>query len=60
MTGPPDEFDPAGFQAFCAKYGIETTPVTDAFGRIDFRLDRKAVEKLAALKALADAHRSKA
>jgi hypothetical protein len=53
----PDDFDPAGFQAFCARYGIEATPYTDAFGRTDFRLDRANVEKLAALKRLADNHR---
>ncbi|WP_042427409.1 hypothetical protein [Streptacidiphilus anmyonensis] len=54
----PDDFDPAAFQAFCARFGIEATPYTDAFGRIDFRLDRANVEKLAHLKQLAD-HRQK-
>ncbi len=50
----PDQFDAPGFQAFCAKHDIECTPTTDAFGRIDFQLDRKAVEKIWALKQLAD------
>lgn len=53
MTNPPDDFDAAGFQAFCAAFGIETTPVTDAFGRTDFRLDRANAEKLWALNQLA-------
>lgn len=55
----PDDFDPAAFQAFCAKFGIEATPITDAFGRTDFRLDRAAVEKLARLKQLADQHQER-
>ena len=54
MSQQPDNFDPADFQAFCARFGIEATPVVDAFGRTDFRLDRAGVEKLAALKRLAD------
>lgn len=54
VTPLPDQFDAPGFQAFCAKFGIEATPTTDAFGRIDFRLDRANVEKLWALKQLAD------
>jgi hypothetical protein len=54
-----DDFDAPGFQALCARFGIEATPVTDAFGRIDFRLDRKNMEKIAALKRLADGQRTK-
>ncbi|WP_042389672.1 hypothetical protein [Streptacidiphilus melanogenes] len=57
MTQPEDDFDPAAFQAFCARFGIETTPITDAFGRIDFKLDRANVEKLAYLKRIADSHK---
>lgn len=53
MTDQPDDFDPAGFQALCAQHGIKTTPVTDAFGRTDFRLDRANAEKLWALNQLA-------
>lgn len=50
----PDDFDPADFQAMCAHLGIEATPVIDTFGRIDFELDRANVEKLWALKQIAD------
>ncbi len=49
----PDQFDAPGFQAFCAKFGIEAKPVTDAFGRIDFQLDRENTEKLWALNEMA-------
>lgn len=54
MTQPNDEFDAAGFQAFCARFSIECTPYVDTFGRINFRLDRAAVEKIAALQKIAD------
>jgi hypothetical protein len=50
----PDQFDPAGFKAFCAANDIECTLATDAFGRTDFHLDRANVEKIWALKLLAD------
>jgi hypothetical protein len=53
-TPLPDDFDAVGFKEFCAAFGIEAKPVTDAFGRIDFELDRTAVEKIWALKQLAD------
>ena len=53
MTTAPDDFDAAGFQALCARYGIEATLTTDAFGRTDFHLDRANAEKLWALNQLA-------
>jgi hypothetical protein len=57
VTRPDDDFDPAAFQAFCARHGIEATPYTDAFGRTDFRLDRQADEKRDRQKQLADRNR---
>jgi hypothetical protein len=41
-----DPFDAPGFQAFCAHLGVQAKPVTDTFGRTDFRIDRAGMETI--------------
>lgn len=47
MTEAPENF-PALLKSIAAMLGIETVPVTDAFGRTDFAIDRDGMEKLRA------------